>query len=304
MATPTYLADLRAFCLVAELGTISAAARVLGESAGSVSKRISRLEREIGQTLIRRSTRAIVLTEDGARFLEPAKQALELLDMAASEAAQAPGEPAGTLRLSSSPGFALTELPRLIAEFSAKHPGVRVELFITDEAPNFSTHRIDAAFLPSVGQLRDSALIAREVRQWTNVFAASPAYLERAPRIETPDDLEKHRVILGGGLSKGEIWIDIEGAGEKRRMPLSGATISHDINFARACCVEGGGIGFIPSLVIAGDLKAGRLVRVLADYQSDSFAGSLYLLRPMLRRPPAHLSAFLDFLAAWETRES
>jgi DNA-binding transcriptional LysR family regulator len=126
------LEDLRAFCAVAEFGTVSSAARQLGETKGSVSRRLSRLEQRLGVALLARTPRAVSLTEEGAAFYAKSHEALALLDDAAEGARQSRTMPSGHLRVTAPVDFGMDVLPELVVRFRARHPQITVELLLTD----------------------------------------------------------------------------------------------------------------------------------------------------------------------------
>lgn len=126
------LEDVRAFCAVVEFGTVSAAARQLGETKGSISRRLSRLERRLGVTLLARTSRAVSPTEEGTAFYSKAREALVWLDDAAEGARQSKAVPRGHLRVTAPVDITLDVLPMIVVSFRALYPQISVELLATD----------------------------------------------------------------------------------------------------------------------------------------------------------------------------
>lgn len=120
------LEDVHAFCAVAEFGTVTAAARQLGETKGSISRRLSRLERRLGVTLLARTPRAVSPTEEGVAFYAKAREALVWLDDAAEGARQSQAVPRGHLRVTAPVDLGIDVLPELVVRFRTQHPQITV----------------------------------------------------------------------------------------------------------------------------------------------------------------------------------
>jgi DNA-binding transcriptional LysR family regulator len=149
------LDDVRAYCAVVEFGTVSAAARLLGETKGSISRRVSRLEKRLGVALLARTPRAVSPTEEGAAFFERARESLRLLDDAMEAAQAARAEPQGHLRVTAPVDFGMDVLPPLLVRFRALHPGITVELLLDDARLDLAANRIDLALRATPGELPD-----------------------------------------------------------------------------------------------------------------------------------------------------
>ena len=292
---PGDLGDLRAFCLVADLGSITAAARTLHETKGGVSRRITRLESALGVSLLRRSPRLVAVTEDGAAFRVRVGRALEILDDAAHALISERSTPRGLLRLTAPTDFGALLAP-LVSRFIQRFPEVRVEALLTQTELDFDAHQLDIA-LRATGALRDSSLIARKLLDMDMGFYASPAYLEkhRAPR--KPADLADHSLLLMR-FRAGEATLTLHPENEPReteRVVLHGAIMASDAVFVREAALAGGGIAVLPNMMAEQDLEAKRLVRVLKNYRTVE-SGGLYLLHSASPFLSPKVRAFRDFV--------
>ena len=138
------LADVRAFCMVVELGTISAAARVLGETKGGVSRRLSRLEQLLGVSLLARTPRSVTPTEEGNIFFARAREGLLLLDEATELARDARATPRGHLRVTAPVDLGYELLPELVVKFQRQYPDITVDLLLSDNALDLAANQIDS----------------------------------------------------------------------------------------------------------------------------------------------------------------
>lgn len=283
------LADLRAFCLAADLGSITAASRAMGESKGATSRRVARLERSLGAALLRRGARRVSLTEEGELFRERAGRALETLDDAAAELWAGRAEPRGVLRVTA-PTDLGTLLAPVIAGFIDAHPAVRVEVELTQSALDFEAHRIDVAFR-AAATLRDSPLIAHRLLDMGLALFASPGYLARHGVPATPAELSSHRLVrmpYGGRTPR----LTLVRGDERATLSSVSSLLANDNTFTLDATVAGGGVGLLLETHAEADLAAGRLVRVLGDWRFVE-RGALFLLHADAALP-AKVRAFRD----------
>jgi len=288
------LEDVRAFCAVYELGSISAAARRLGTTKGGLSRRVSRLEERLGVKLLARTPRAVSPTEEGAAFYAKAGDALALLDDAADGARQARSVPHGHLRVTVPLDFAVDVLPPLMVEFQAEHPQITVELFISDAMLDLATLGIDLALRASAQDLPDSNYRASALIEFPIVLYAAPDYLAEHGTPARPSDLAEHAIVATR---------EPVGAGRRtlthRRGRSESVTVRPRIqsgNYAITCrmVAERGGIGALPEIVAASALGAGRLVRVLPDWTVAQ--ARLHAISLAGREAPARVRVFREFI--------
>ena len=288
------LADLRAFCLVVDLGSITAAAKTLGETKGSVSRRLSRLERALGVELLRRSPRLVQATEDGVAYRSRVGRILELLDEANTQAQHARVAPSGHLRVTAPLDLGVTILAPIVAGFTEKHPDVSIELLLTEDFLDFDAHQIDVA-LRATSTLQDSSLVAHRLENVEARLFAAPAYLEKNGAPKRPEDLSKHRLMLFRA-TRGNAILTLRKRGDEKRvrLRLHAAISSSDFSFNREATLAGGGIAVLPTLVVRRDVEEGRLVPVLKDYVA--FEAAIYLVHPASRFPSPKVRAFREYV--------
>ena len=294
--TPVNLRDVRALRSVIALGSISSASRELEESKGSVSRRISRLEAALGTALIDRRGGRAKATESGSRYCEEASQALDLLDLAASDLKDNHASPRGHLRVTALPGIGSVLLGAALGEFLQVAPGVTVEMLLTERMLSFREDRIDCAFRTALHGLPDSGHIAHKLMPLPLLLVASPAYLARAGAPELPKDLEQHTLIVppvtGGAMTLTMSHPEL-GTMETR---LPGRLVCHDPLLLTRATVAGGGIMAVFSPLMDKELASGELVPVLQDWSITS-SGYLTLVHPSGPISPK-LRVFKDFMRA------
>lgn len=295
-ASSAQLCDLRAFCLAVDLGSITAAAKMTGLSKGTVSRRITRLERALGAVLVRRSPRLVQATEYGAAYKSQIQNALDLLDQA-SDSVHAQTDPRGHLRVTTPPGTGISILAPLILKFCERFPDIQIELILADQPVDFDTHRIDVAIHPAI-KLPDSSLIAHKLLDFELALVASPDYLARHGTPKVPQDLGSHRMLFRAGHQHIELRLRAGGAKARssKELTLESPIVTTDNAFIREAALAGGGIALLSTNLCEADIAAGRLVRVLSDYKVAGSDGSLYLLHLAMRFIPPKIRVFRDFM--------
>lgn len=292
----TDLADLRAFCLVVDLGSITAAAKALGETKGSVSRRLTRLERVLGVSLLRRTPRLVQATEDGAAYRVRVGRALELLDEANGRAQHARVEPSGHLRVTAPFDLAVSVFAEVIAGFVARYPEISVEMLLTEAFLDFDANQIDVA-LRAAGSLPDSSLIAHRLASIEGGLFATPSYLEKHGRPRRVEDLQKHKLMMFRA-TRGATTLSLRRRGDDKpvRLRAHAAITASDFTFCKAAALADGGIAMLPTLVARSELAEGLLVPVLKDWVLMD--ASLYLVHPASRFLLPKVRVFRDWVVA------
>jgi DNA-binding transcriptional LysR family regulator len=293
--SPHDVADLRAFCLVADLSSITAAAKTLGETKGSVSRRLARLEQRLGVSLVRRSPRLVQATDDGLAFRQRVGQALEQLDEATAAVQHTHATPRGRLRVTAPADVAVRLIAPLLARFGDLYPEVQVDMLLTDKRLDFDGEQLDVAFRAATS-LGDSALIVRKLVDLEPVLVAAPAYLEahRAPR--EPDDLADHRLLVFRSVGGQPLTLARLGdAKATASVRVRGDVLANDGELLREVALAGGGIACLPRVFADRELSQRRLVHVLKGHRV-MWDAALYLLHPPRQFLPARLRAFRDFM--------
>lgn len=287
------LSALEVFVAVAERGSFSQAAEVLGLSNSAVSKQVAALEARLGVRLLNRTTRRVALTEVGQAYCERARAVLADLAEADAAAARLHQEARGLVKVSAPVSFAVMHLAGPVAGFMAAHPRVEVDLVLNDRFVDIVQEGFDLAI--RIGQLADSSLRARRIAPVRRVLAASPAYLARAGTPATPDDLTSHACIRYA--ISGDTWeLEREGApGTAARIRTAGPLRVNNGDMIREAALEGLGIVNLPTFIIGEDMAKGRLVRVLPDWCASTIA--LHAVYPPGRALSAKVRLLIDHLA-------
>ncbi|MBX3193072.1 MAG: LysR family transcriptional regulator [Labilithrix sp.] len=294
-ATPDDILCMAFFARVVEARSFSEAARALGVSKSAVSARVARLEQRLGVRLLHRTTRRLALTADGVRLYERCARVAAEADEAAEVAAGASDVPRGTLRVHAAAGFGLAHLPKPIGEFMRLHPGVRVDLRLSDRIPDLTVDQLDVAVVVA-GRLPDSGMTTRKLAAVRVAVCAAPAYLRRKGIPFRPQDLVLHDCV-SHSVRQGADDLRFQTDEGAVSMASLSSLVVDDSRFLREAALAGLGIAMLPELLVFEDLAAGRLHRVLDDFQTIELG--VHALHPHGRLPPASVRAFLDHLASW-----
>ncbi len=278
------------FVAVVENSGFSAAARALGISKSAVSKRINKLEAQLGVRLLHRTTRKLSLTEAGERYFEHASRALAAARQAEDAVTELQGEPQGNLKISSPMSFGRLHVAPLIPKLLQRHPKLQIDLVMDDRKVDLVAGGFDVAI--RAGNLPASTLIARKLAPLRQVLCASPDYIDRYGRPGSPAELSSHNCVLYSYSSDANEWTLIGESGPET-VTVSG---SYQVNNSEALLEalrEGVGIGRLPTFVAGPDLKTGRLVKLFESYRIPEF--TIYAVFPERQYLPAKVRAFLDF---------
>lgn len=286
------LTDLRAFARIADLGSVSGAARSLGSPKSSVSRSLARLEDAIGAVLIERSTRHLRLTDAGLLLQRHARRILDDVGEAENAVGGLVGVPRGTLRVSAPFTFAAGPLAPMLPPFLARHPEVRVVLTVDNRPVDLLTEEVDVAI--RIGPLRDSGLIARRLATFALWPCASPAYLAERGTPGTVADLGGHTLIAHA--DRRSTWRARTPAGAVHEVETVPGTVVPEPAVVRTMLIGGAGIGWLPDFHAADAIADGTLVRVLPDHDGDTV--DAHALYPSHRSLSAKVRVFVDALVA------
>jgi DNA-binding transcriptional LysR family regulator len=287
--------DLRAFALVCDLESVTAAADLMGESKATTSRRITRLETALGTALLRRSPRAVEPTDEGTSYRARVAHVLELLGDANALAKGARATPSGQLRVTSLPGLNDTLAPAL-AQFSAAFADVAVSVHIGSRFVDIEAEQFDVA-VRGAAKLPDSSLVAHrvDVDGLDRIVVAAPSYLatHRAPR--RPEDLAAHRVVAAkDATTMSSVVFTRQGKEERVGVDVPISMASTDIGLVRDIAVAGAGVSILPRMLVERQLDTGRLVHLLPGLVVPGL--SLYLIHRGGRFVPPKVKAFVDFM--------
>jgi DNA-binding transcriptional LysR family regulator len=288
------LTSMAVFVKTADSGSFAAAALAFGMSSQMAGKHVSTLEERVGARLLNRTTRRQSLTEIGQIFYERCKALLADAEAAESVAQELSASPRGRLRITAPVTFGACCLAPLITRYLKAHPEVRVELTLTDRFVDLIDEGYEAAI--RLGSLADSTLIARPLMPYRLIACASPGYLAERGEPLTPQALTTHECLsfVYTSMPAATEWRFADADGE-HVVPISGRFEANDVKALLAAALNGGGVILAPAVAVAGELAAGRLVRLLHGYEAP--ARPMHLLFPASRATPK-LRAFIDQVVA------
>ena len=288
----TTLEELLAFVAVHDTGSITAAAEQLGQTVSGISRALGRLERKLETTLMRRTTRRIELTEEGAAFLAHARAILASIDAAEEQMALRRQQPAGLLRVNAATPFMLHAIVPLVGEFRAAWPQITLELNTDDRFIDLLERRTDVAI--RIGKLEDSSLHARPLASHRLRVLASPANQEQQGRPRTQAAQEPHSQ-LGFTQEALNAW-PLRGAhgDEWQARPTLAASSGETL---RQLALAGQGLACLSDFMTETDRRSGALVQVLANLTVDMRrpVSAVYYRNTALS---GRIACFVDFLAA------
>ncbi|HBD90589.1 MAG: LysR family transcriptional regulator [Rhodobacteraceae bacterium GWE1_64_9] len=285
------IGEMAVFVRVVELGSFTAAARALFMTPSSVSKLIRRLEGRLTLRLFDRSTRLLVLTEDGQRYYESATRLIAELDEVEAALSRDARRASGTVRVNASVPFGTLCLEPLLPAFWQAFPGLAVDLSLTDDVVDIYLDRTDVAF--RVGPLADSSLMARRIGTARRLIVAAPSYLAQHGTPLVIEDLERHNCLGFNFRRARPVW-QLHDGGRLVDRQIRGTLLANNGETVRRLCVAGAGLARLGDFHVADDIAAGRLVQVLSETEGDSedvnavFLGGLHV--------PHRLRLFLDFM--------
>lgn len=287
----------RFFAMVAVTGSFSATARHFQVPASSVSRFIAALEREVGQQLLYRNTRAVKLTEAGERYYVQIREVLELLDAAHEKVTGKGAGIGGLVRINAPVALGNLHIVRLLDGLYEKYPQLTVELTVTDAFIDPVQEGADITF--RVGHLQDSGLIGRKICDQQHVLCASPAYLKNHGEPKTPDDLRDHSCLVYKGSGGAQRWHfrDPEG-GPLQIIDVDGPLRSNNAQVLVEAALAGRGIVFFPSWLFSkASFADHRLVRLLPQWGGsvEQVQSQIYLLSPENRLRSQKTRAVWDY---------
>ncbi len=287
------LADLRAFFMVAETGSFTRAAHRLEAAKSIVSRRVARLEQALSVALLQRTSSGAVLTEEGHIYYEQARAAMQQLDGAAESVGGAAQDVSGRIRITIPIYFGVNYLAPLFADFMQLHPDIELDISISDDKVDIVREGFDVAV--RTGHLGDSTLIGRLLCHSRRTLVASPAYLERMPPIEQPEDLCDHRILHYSSLYPQELW-RYHAGDETIVLRVTPQLRSNSATTLMAAVTAGQGLTVLPSYVTRSAVCKGEAVEVLADINWG--VSPITLLTPPGRSSLRRVRALLDFLVS------
>lgn len=293
---PLHANDLILFASIVEAGSFVGAAETTGLPKATLSRRLAHLEDALGERLLQRSTRRLVLTEFGERMLEHARRLSEEAQAASVFAQHRRDEPQGVLRVSLPPEFRELSIVEIISGYVRAFPAVRLDLDLSSRRVDLIAERYDIAVRAAERLPDDSTLVARPISVLRSGLYASPDYLRHHPPITTPDNLHDHTgLMLASAGGERQAWRLTHA--DRRWNGLPRHTLSaNSLGLQQALAEEGLGIVALGERFARERLQAGHLVRVLPDWSAPST--TVWCVTPGRHLLPRRTLAFIEHLRA------
>ena len=291
MANEVNLNRLAVFVALVRAGSFTAAAEQLGLTKAMVSQHLARLEQELGTTLLLRSTRRMSLTEAGTAFHADCVRLLADAEAAIARVGGNRDTPSGTLRLTTSTDYGMAVVAPALASFCQLHPQVQVDLVIGDRINDLIAERFDLAI--RVGWLRDSSLHATRLGGFRQMVVATPTYLATHGTPRRPEQLATLGWIAMSVLATPLRWTFVGSGGTRRTVRMKPVAQANNAAAVRAMVLAGAGVAVLPDYLAEEDIRAGRLVVLLAQYRLPE--GGIHAVYPG-RQPPAKVRSFIEHL--------
>lgn len=291
-------AELETFVATARLGSFAAAAQQVGVSSTMVARRIQNLEIRYGARLLERTTRAQKLTVFGAQFLEQSIRILEelaVLDELSSPTALLKG----ALRISAPTTLGVTTLGPVLAGFALAHPGLTVEMSLSNRRVDLVAEGYDLAI--RIGELPSSTLVSRRIGTYRLICCAAPSWLDVHGQPSSPMDLAKGGCIVNSNFNPPDVWHFVDAAGGDIAARISGSLELDSDEAQRSIAKQGGGIAYLPVDLVRSDLRDGSLVQLLKDFGTESMP--IHAIYPSRRLLPKRVVAAIDAMAEALARE-
>lgn len=262
----------RIFIKVIQYGSFSKAAESLKIPKSTVSKAISRLERETGTKLLIRTTRSQTLTASGRAFYETCLEPLQVLEDAQKSLFGKDAIIAGKIRITAPEDLGTHVIAPMIGELSQNYDKLSFELYYTNQLIDLVKEGFDFAI--RIGALKQSGLKAKRIGEVNLIAVASPLYLEKRGKINSPQDLTKHDCLSISGLSVSHRW-DLKNKKESAKISVNVKTESNQMTSLLQVAIAGGGVALVPSYLAKQHLQQKSLVRVLPGWSNEGFPVSI-----------------------------
>lgn len=282
---------LSAFVRTAELRGFAAASRMIGISPSAVTRLVADLESRLGVRLLNRTTRSVVPTEAGLRYLDRARAILGALREADESARSERSTPNGRFSLTAPLLFGRLHVAPLMCDYLARFPDVVGTLQLSDRLVHMIDEGVDLAV--RIGNLPDSGMIVRRVGRTRRVVVASPGYLEARGRPRRPEDVKRHSTIHFTSLNGSAEWPFFD-QDRDVRVPIVPRYSTNSADAAIAHAEKGGGLTSVLSYQVADAVRAGRLAIVLSRFERPALP--IQLVYPATRMLPIKVRAFIELV--------
>jgi len=285
------------FVKVVQAGSFSQAARLLGMPNTTVSAKVARLEKDLGVTLIRRTTRKLHVTAAGQAYFERCMRGLAEIETAQAEITSATSEPRGLFRISVPGDVAHSLLPPLVTRYAREYPNAKIEVIVANRVVDLLGEGVDLAI--RAGELKDSTLVVRRFLPIKGGLWASTRYLSERGAPRTPSDLEKHDCVVFSRLDRQSLRLS---DGERNvDVAMKDRLVVDDLETVRALAVAGNGIAPLPDYLTRDGAGPTTLERVLPRWTWAR--GALSFVYPSQPFVPTNVRAFIDLALAAQKEE-
>ncbi len=285
------LLSIKVFCEVVRAGSFVAAARNLGLSSPMASKHVMHLEQHLGARLLHRTSRRLSLTEAGQQYYDKCIYAMDILDQAEAAVDEGAAEPKGTLRVTAPVWFASDRIASLLVAYQARYPGVVLDMYLTNSKVELAETGMDLAI--RVTHDPEPQLIVRRIGQVRLVLVSSPAYLDRAGWPDSVTELDHYGAVMPNYRDRNDY--ELRGPeGQVTIRPQSLMKLS-DTTLSRKLICAGMGVAMLPEWTVEDDIRQGRLVELLPDYESPPL--DIYASYISRQYQTAKVRSFIDFFA-------
>ena len=290
------LSLIRVFIKVVELGSFSKTATVLNMAPSSVARNIDNLEGELGVTLFKRSTRQLLLTEDGQLFCERAEKLLADADDLVSSMQRVNQEPEGLLKISAFESFGRQCISPLLPEFLTRYPKVKVEIELDNQIIDLNGENVDLGI--RIGRPSDSNLHARMLFTNYTSLCASPEYIAQFGLPKTPAELSEHNCLTLANSRQRCYWYFKKNQ-QITKVAVQGNLTSKGGSPLLEAALHGGGMLLMSKWMTVDHIKTGKLVECLPQWQASAYEGAsaeVYAVYHGSKYQRPALRAFIDFL--------
>ncbi|WP_061533197.1 LysR substrate-binding domain-containing protein [Collimonas arenae] len=285
------LTSMQIFVRVVEKGGFSAAAEEAGISPTMVGKHVRQLEEQLGVRLLNRTTRRQSLTEIGHLYFERCKQALQEIEAADASVKEMQLLPRGVLRVTAPATFGGLMLTAVVRAYLERYPDVELDLSLNDRVVDMVEEGFEVAL--RIGELPDSSLIARPLQHYRAMVCASPEYLARCGTPRTPQELVGHNCLSFAHGSRYNRW-EFARDGVRQEVEVHGNFRANNGLALRTAALNGIGIIMQPEALLRDEVAAGRLQRLLTDYELAH--RPMHIVVASNRKMTPKLQSFIEFV--------
>ncbi|PTD98840.1 LysR family transcriptional regulator [Pandoraea apista] len=294
-----HLDDLLLFTHVVDAGGFSAAERQTGIAKSRLSRRVATLERALGVRLLHRSGQVFGLTPVGEAVLAHAREVAAHVDKIGALTRSAVAEPSGVIHLHTSVLIAETTLPPILAEFACAHPGVQVQLTLSNRFVDLAEERLDLVIRAAVAPLASEDVIALPMATSASIVVAHPSLLQADGPPVRLDALSGYPCLAQGTLAKPRPWQFVDADGKPIDIAVTPAIAVDNLLVIRELALRGAGVAQLPAYLCQDAIDDGSLVPVLQTVRSRP--ATLYAMYPSRRGMTSAVRVFLDLVRArWQ----